>query len=313
MDRLSDMRLLVDAADLASFSAAARRHGISPAAASARILRIEAELGAKLFERTTRHSRLTDEGRRYLHYCRQALETMEEAARALQSGPDQIRGTIRISAPSDLGRNLLLRMLDGYMRAHPEIRLALTLTDSLSNLVQEDHDVAIRVGRLPDSPMVARRLAHGRRVVCASPDCLARHGEPRTAGELAELPALVLATRAGPLCEWRLGSEIVQVRRYHESSDSEVVRKWALRGHGFAYRSIWGLVDDVRNGGLSLVHPGRWSDYTPVHALYHRTVFQPARLRLLLDFLAQQFAEAAKITESVLPGATSRQSCDLIG
>ena len=301
MDRLSDMRLLVDAADLASFSAAGRRHGLSPAAVSACVLRAEAELGVKLFERTTRHSRLTEEGRHYIQYCRQALETMEEAARAVQSGVGQVRGTIRISAPSDLGRNLLLRLLDDFMRLHPDVRLALTLTDSLSNLVQEDHDVAIRVGRLPDSGMVARRLAQGRRVICASPSCLETHGEPARKAQLADLPTLVLATRSGPICDWRLGGEIVQVRRYHESSDSEVIRKWALSGHGFAYRSIWGLVDDVQAGRLRLVHPENWSDETPVNALYHKAAFQPARLRLLLDFLEQEFASRAAVTEALLP------------
>ena len=293
MDRLSDMRLLADAAELMSFSAAGRRHGISPAAASARILRIEAELGVKLFERTTRHSRLTEEGRRYIDYCRRALETMDEAHRSIQSGTSSLHGTIRISAPSDLGRNLLLKMLDGFMRLHPEVRLAITLTDSLSNLVQDDLDLAIRVGRLPDSSMVARRLAHGRRVVCASPECLARHGKPETAAQLASLPALVLTTRSGPMCDWPLGEETVQVRRYHESSDSEVIRKWAVAGHGFAYRSIWGLLDDLEAGRLELVHPDRWTAYTPVNALYHKAAFQPARLKLLLDFLAEEFERIA--------------------
>ena len=295
MDRLSDMRLLVDAADLSSFSAAGRRHGLSPAAVSACVLRAEAELKVKLFERTTRHSRLTEEGRRYIQYCRQALETMEEAARAIQSGAEQVRGTIRISAPSDLGRNLLLRMLDDFMRLHPDVRLALTLTDSLSNLVQEDHDVAIRVGHLPDSGMIARRLTQGRRVVCASPSCLETHGEPASTAQLADLPTLVLATRAGPICDWRLGDETIEVRRYHESSDSEVIRKWALSGHGFAYRSIWGLADDVRAGRLRLVHPDKWSGDAPIHALYHKAPFQPARLKRLLDFLEQEFAECRRL------------------
>ena len=291
MDRLSDMRLLVDAADLASFSAAGRRHGISPAAASACVLRAEAELGVKLFERTTRHSRLTDEGRRYIQYCRQALETMEEAARAVQSGSGPVRGTIRISAPSDLGRNLLLKMLDSFMRRYPEVRLVLSLSDSLSNLVQDDHDLAIRAGRLPDGEMIARRLALGRRVVCASPECLAIHGEPQTKAQLADLPTLVLTTRAGPQCDWRLGAETIEVRRYHETTDSEVVRKWALQGHGFAYRSDWALAEDLRAGRLRLVHPEDWFDDAPLNALYHRAAFQPARLGLLLDFLEEEFAK----------------------
>lgn len=302
MDRLSDMRLLVDAADLSSFSAAGRRHGISPAAASARVLRIESELGVKLFERTTRHIRLTDEGRRYLQYCRQALETMEEADRAIQSGGDQVRGTLRISAPSDLGRNLLLSMLDDFMRLHPDVRIVLTLTDSLSNLVQDDQDVAIRVGPLADSDMIARRLALSRRVVCASPDCVSVHGEPKTKSQLADLPALVLTTRSGPICDWRLGDETVQVRRYHESTDSEVIRKWALLGHGFAYRSVWGLVEDVQAGRLTLIKPRDWFTEAPISALYHRTIFQPVRLKLLLDFLEAEFAKSAVGVEAVLEG-----------
>jgi DNA-binding transcriptional LysR family regulator len=297
MDRLSDMRLLVDAADLASFSAAGRRHGISPAAASARILRIEAAFGVKLFERSTRHSRLTEEGQRYIQYCRQALETMEEASRAIQPGTGSVRGTIRISAPSDLGRNLLLDMLDRFMQRYPDVRLALSLTDSLSNLIQDEQDVAIRVGRLADSDMIARRLAWSRRVVCASPPCLAVHGEPQTKEQLADLPTLVLTTRAGPQCDWRLGDDIIQVRRYHETSDSEVVRKWALRGHGFAYRSVWALVDDLQADRLRLIHPDRWSDQAPLSALYHKTAFQPARLRLLLDFLEAEFVRHARLAD----------------
>jgi DNA-binding transcriptional LysR family regulator len=108
---------------------------------------------------------------------------------------------------------------------------------------------------------------------------------------LADLPTLVIATNAGPQSEWRLGDGTVLVRRYHESNDSEVVRKWAVQGHGFAYRSLWGLVEDLQAGRLCLVQPHRWFDPSPVSALYHRNQFQPARLRLLLDFLQAEFAE----------------------
>jgi DNA-binding transcriptional LysR family regulator len=147
--------------------------------------------------------------------------------------------------------------------------------------------------------MTARRLAMGRRVVFASPHCLATHGMPRTRSDLIDLPALVLTTRSGPLCDWRLGGETIRVRRYHESSDSEIVRKWALRGHGFAYRSIWSLVEDVQTGRLVLVNPDEWWDESPLHALYHKTPFQPARLRLLLDYLETEFAKNAAMVEAV--------------
>ena len=294
MDRFSDKRVLVDAADLGSFSASGRKHGLSPAAASACVLRVEAELGVKLFDRTTRRCRLTDEGRQYIQYCRRALDTMEEAAIAVQAGVAQLRGTLRISAPSDLGRNSLLEMLDVFMRRHPAIQLCLNLSDSVSDLILEDHDVAIRVGRLPDSSFSARMLSHNRRVVCASPECIAVHGVPKSAAQLVDLPTLVLSTSAGPQCDWRLGREVVRVKRYHETTDSEVVRKWALSGHGFAFRSIWSLRRDVHAGRLCLINPERWFDQSPISAIYQRSQFQPARLRLLGVFLQEQFgADAA--------------------
>jgi DNA-binding transcriptional LysR family regulator len=293
MDRFSDMRLLVDAAELGSFSAAGRKHGLSPAAASACVLRVEAELGVKLFDRTTRQCRLTDEGRQYVQYCRRALDTMEEAAIAVQAGNAQLRGKLRISAPSDLGRNSLLEMLDIFMHRHPGIQLSLSLSDSVSDLILEEQDVAIRVGRLPDSSLLASVLAQNCRVVCASPECIAAHGAPKSAAQLADLPTLVLSTSAGPQCDWRLGKEVVRVKRYHEATDSEVVRKWALSGHGFAYRSNWSLRDDIRAGRLCLINPERWFDPSPINAIYQRSQFQSARMRVLIDFLREQFATRA--------------------
>lgn len=290
MDRLADMRLLLDAAALGSFSAAGRRHGISPAAASASIQRLEAALGVRLFERTTRQLRPTEEGNLYLRYCQQALDTMDEAERAVQAGRDMVRGALRISAPSDLGRNLLLDLIDAFSRRHPEVKLALTLTDALSNLVLDDLDVAIRVGTLRDSGMVARKLADSWRIVCASPDCIARHGLPARAADLAVLPTVVLVTSNGPQDEWQLGGEPVRLAHFHESNDSEVMRKWALQGKGFAYKPIWAVMDDLRAGRLVAVNPDRWADPAPLNALYHRSAFQPARLRLFLDFLQVEFA-----------------------
>jgi DNA-binding transcriptional LysR family regulator len=290
MNRFSDMQLLIDAADLGSLSAAGRRAGLSPAAASACVQRAEKTLGARLFERTTRQLRLTDEGRIYIGSCRIAIETMQEAERAVRSGTDTVSGTLRVSAPSDLGRNLLVHILDGFMALHPDVRVVLTLSDSLSRFVPDDIDVAIRVGPLEDSDLVARHLADSWRVVCASPACIGIHGMPTQPGELAELPTLVLTTHAGPRNEWQLGMDVVRVRRYHECTDSEVIRTWAVLGRGFAYRQLWAVTADVSAGRLQLVHAPAWSAPSPIHAMYHPNAFQPPRVRRFIDLLQAEFS-----------------------
>jgi len=246
---------------------------------------VEAMLGARLFERTTRQLRLTDEGRVYIASCRIAIETMREAERAVRSGTDSVSGTLRVSAPSDLGRNLLVHILDHFMTSHPDVRVVLTLSDSLSRFVPDDIDVAIRVGRLQDSDLVARHLADSWRVVCASPECIAAHGVPSTPAELAELPALVLTTSAGPRHEWQLGDSVVRMRHYHECTDSEVIRTWAVLGRGFAYRQLWAVAADVRAGRLQLINAPAWSAPAPIHAMYHPNAHQPPRVRRFVDFL----------------------------
>jgi DNA-binding transcriptional LysR family regulator len=290
VNRFSDMQLLVDAADLRNLSAAGRRAGLSPAAASACLQRVESMLGARLFERTTRELRLTDEGRIYIASCRAAIETMREAERAVRSSTDGVSGTLRISAPSDLGRNLLVYILDSFMSMHPDVRIVLTLSDSLSRFVPDDIDVAIRVGPLENSDLVARHLADSWRVVCASPTCIATYGMPKHPEDLIELPTLVLTTNAGPRNEWRLGEVVVRVRHYHECTDSEVIRNWAVLGRGFAYRQLWAVTADVREGRLMLINAPAWSAPTPIHAMYHPNAFQPPRVRRFVDFLHAEFA-----------------------
>lgn len=290
MHRLSDMQLLVDTAEFGSLSAAGRRNGLSPAAASACLQRIETAVGARLFERTTRQLRLTEEGRIYVAYCHVALDAMGEAERAIHSGSEQVSGTLRVSAPSDLGRHMLLDILDDFMRRHPLLRVVLKLSDSLSRFVPDDIDVAVRVGPLEDSNLVARHLVDSRRVVCAAPELIARLGMPTTLDALAAMPALVLTTNAGPRDEWRVGAGTVRMRHYHECSDSEVIRTWAVRGLGVAYRQIWAVANDVAEGRLVLINASGWSAPSPIHALYHPNRFQPPRIRGFIDLLRNEMA-----------------------
>ncbi|MQA37932.1 LysR family transcriptional regulator [Rugamonas aquatica] len=299
-DRFSTIRLFLDAAQLGSFSAAGRKQGMSPAAASACIQRLEASLKVKLFERTTRQLRLTEEGQMYRHFSEQAMALMAEAEAGLHAGGDGVRGMVKISAPSDLGRNVLMPMLDEFRALHPELQYALTLSDTTANMVQDDIDLAIRYGQLADSEMVRRVLAPSRRVVCASPALIAQTGGPATPDELAQLPTLVLVTALGPMQEWRYCSNdeadekrAVRVRRTQQSNDGEVIRKWAIAGQGYAYKSILDIAGDLRSGRLATVLDEYFTESAPLNLLYHRNRYQPPRITLLIEFLLERFADLA--------------------
>lgn len=307
MDNLGDIRLFVEAARLGSLSAAGRKLGLTPATASARLARLETGLHARLFERTTRQLRLTDEGRLYLNCSEQALRSLDDAKAALQEGQNAVRGKVRISATSDFGRNLLMQWLDEFRQQYPEVRFALMLTDSLSNLVLEDIDLAIRFGTPQDSSLVARRLAPNRRVLCASPAYLARRGEPREPHDLAAHDCIVIGSAAGPVTEWRFsrGDETQQytvpLEVALESNDGAVARQWALCGYGLAVKSIWDVADDLRAGRLKIVMPDwRYPD-APLHALYHRNRFIAPRVRAVLDFLTTRFAQTADELDALVP------------
>ncbi|RKP49138.1 LysR family transcriptional regulator [Trinickia fusca] len=298
MDRLGDIRLFVEAARLGGISAAGRKLGVTPAAASARLAKLEAALATRLFERTTRQLRLTDEGRLYLRHCMQALQALDDADAALQAGRNVVSGKIRISTTSDFGRNLLMAWLDEFNALHPDVTFALSLSDSVSDLLNDDLDLAIRFGApREDCSLVARRLASNRRVLVASPDYLARHGRPTSPADLARFDCIVLVIASGPLNEWRFvrGDETEQytvpLERSRETNDGAVTRTWAIDGYGIVLKSLWDIDADLRTGRLQVVLPEwRYAPDSPLHALFHRNRYRPPRVRALLDFLIERFA-----------------------
>jgi DNA-binding transcriptional LysR family regulator len=296
MDNLGDIRLFVEAANLGGLSAAGRKLGLTPAAASARLAKLEQTLKTRLFERTTRQLRLTDEGRVYLDHCRQALQALDDAHAALQTGRNIVRGKLRISATSDLGRNLLSAWLDEFNLQYPDVSFALILSDGLSNMLQDDIDLAIRFGVLPDSSLVARRLASNRRMLCASPDYIARHGMPTEPRDLENFKCIVHGTVPGAINEWQFkrGDEVqaytVPAETARETNDGAVAREWALRGHGVIMKSIWDIGADLQAGRLVALLPEWRCAEAPLHALYHRNRYLTPRLRVLLDFLIERFA-----------------------
>ncbi|WP_206996695.1 LysR family transcriptional regulator [Trinickia mobilis] len=293
MDNLGDIRLFVEAANLGGLSAAGRKLGLSPAAASARLVKLEAALHTRLFERTTRQLRLTEEGRMYLAHCQLALQALDDAHAALQAGSTVVRGKVRISATSDFGRHVLKGWLDEFNQHYPEVTFGLVLSDSLANLLQDDLDLAVRFGVPPDSALVARRLASNRRVLCASPEYLAKHGTPGHPRDLERFPCI--GTASGFTNEWHFarGEEMaaytVPLAAARETNDGAVAREWAVAGYGIAMKSIWDIGADLRAGRLSVVMPEWRSPDAPVHAIYQRNRYMAPRVRALLDFLIERF------------------------
>lgn len=271
MKALGDLELFVATAEHGSLSAAARSRSLTPAAASAAVKRLEAELDTTLFVRSTRSLRLTGDGERFLAYCRDALRTIGDGELELRGDRAELRGTLQLSAPSDLGRNVVLDWLDRFLRQHPRLQLRLQLSDRFADVYRQRIDVALRYGPLPDSSLISLPLApDNRRVLCASPAYLRRHGTPASPDELGDHACLRLVLRDEIYDRWRVFSRTgeqrtVRVRGDRVSDDGEVVHRWALSGAGIAYKSWLDVAGDVAAGRLRIVCPEWIGEPAPLY------------------------------------------------
>jgi DNA-binding transcriptional LysR family regulator len=294
MKALSDLHLFVRVAQASSLSEAARAMDMTPAAASAAIKRLEAELGAPLFVRSTRHLRLSTEGELFLDDCRAGLDILTQARDRLTAGNDQVSGVVSFSMPSDLGRNVVLPWLHTFHARHPQVQIRLHVSDRVIDIVRNPVDLALRYGDPPDSSLVSMAVAPlNRRSLCASPAYLARHGTPRTPHELVLHNCLcyLLSDRTHDHWSFMRGAEIaeVDVRGSFQCDDGDAVRLLALRGEGIIYKSTLDVAADLRSGALVQLCPD-WQGETAALNLIcpGRRHLRPA-MRLLHTFLVEQF------------------------
>lgn len=273
MKALQDLEIFVRTADTASLSATARGLGITPAAASAALKRLEAEVGVQLFLRSTRHLRLTSEGEVFLAQCRPALSALQQASLHLASGGPGSRGQLKLAAPSDLGRNVLLPWLNEFQDANPGIDIRLHLSDRLANVYSEPIDAAFRYGHPADSNLVAMPLAPThRRVLCAAPSYLKHHGTPVSPLELQEHDCLCFMLGDDVHDRWKFertgqAATLVRVRAVNVSNDGDVVRRWALLGKGIAYKSYFDVAQDIASGHLRTICEDWQGESTPLYLL----------------------------------------------
>lgn len=296
MLRFDDLQLFVRAADLGSLSAAARVMDLSAAVASAALKRIEQHLGARLLARSTRSLRLTAEGESFLEYARAALSSLDEGRRLLTSGQDQVSGVLQLSAPSDLGRNLLLPWLDAFQREHPGLTVRLLLGDRMADLFKQPVDIALRYGEPEDSSLVALPVApDNRRVLCASPDYLARRGEPHQLEQLAQHNCLLymLGSRVHDRWAFHDGKREVSLTVSGDrfSDDADVVRRWAVAGAGIAYKSWLDVSTDVLAGRLKILLPHLQCERAPLNLLCAHRAQLSKPIKLLRDMLQARCGE----------------------
>jgi DNA-binding transcriptional LysR family regulator len=292
MDRLDEINAFVAVADARSFTQGARRLAVSSAQVSKLVARLENRLGARLLNRTTRDVSLTDTGRAYLERARQVLEdfaTLESSVRE-QAGP---RGTLRISAPVSFGATELTPALLAFAAAYPEVSLEVSATDRMVSLVEEGFDVAVRIGQLGDSSLVARKLAPVRMVTCAAPAYLERAGEPQRIEDLAEHEAVIDTNLADPtLWRFRQDGEPREVRVHGRLrfSGAPACVEAARAGFGLTRTPAFAAADDLRAGRLKALLCGYEPAVIHVHAVYPHARHLAPTVRAFVDFLARRYA-----------------------
>lgn len=300
MIRLDDLGLFVRTAALGSFSNAAREADLLPGQASAAVARLEAELGVRLFARSTRSLRLTPEGQSYLPYAREVLAALREGRERLIEDAGSLQGSLRIAAPSDLGRNVLLPWLSDFRRQHPCLDLHLHFSDQVADIFRDPVDVAIRLGTMSDASFVALPLVPGnRRVLVASPSYLERRGAPASLEDLAGHDCLSWMLRGNAYDKWSFpvgdDGQVVQVKPVLVCDDADVVRRLAIEGHGIAYKSWLDVRDDIASGRLTQLLAGQPGEPAPLHFICpHRQQFSPA-IRRLHAVLRERFDEIVAI------------------
>jgi len=273
-----------------SFTAAAQRLKLSKSAVSAHVRRLEERLGIQLLHRTTRRVATTEAGRTYHQYCVRILadaEAAEQAASALHLEP---RGTLRISAPDTFGWMHVAPAIPAFRDRFPDIAIDLRLEERHVNLVDERLDLAIRIGTLPDSPLIVRKLAQSWLVLCAAPDYLKRFGVPVSVHDLSTHTCLCFP----PL--WRDGHWHLVAKQREErvpiagtivTNSAEVLRATALGGVGIAMLPTWAVAEEFRSGALSRVLPGWAPPPSVIHAVYLVNRRMSAKVRAFIDHLAR--------------------------
>jgi DNA-binding transcriptional LysR family regulator len=284
---ISDLDIFARVARTGNMSAAGREMGLSPAVVSKRVSQLEDRLGARLFQRTTRHLTLTETGAGYFKRVVDILSLCEEAEDFVSRRNTKPRGLLKVTVPTAFSRLHIAPFVDDFLARYPEIELDVHIGDAFVDIIREGFDLAIRIGELEDSCLVARRIASDTRVICAAPAYLEKHGRPESLADLDSHNCLAV----GNIDAWRLagpdGDTQVNPHGNVRSDSGEFIRELVMAGVGLSLLSTWDIGPALRCGSLRVVLPKyRGASNAAVHAVYPSREFMPAKVNVLIEFLA---------------------------
>lgn len=315
MDLLSAISAFVYSVDTGSLASASRRLGVSPAAVSRSVAALEERLGTQLIHRTTRRLRLTEAGTTYLATCRRVLEELDAAERGVAASHSEISGLLTVTAPAVFGRRGVRPVIDAFLDTYPGVSTRLLLLERFVNLVDEGVDLAIRVGHLPDSNLIAIKLGEFRRIVCAAPSYLAKNGIPTVPADLTN-HACISSNDAHGHVTWRFsvpGSrreriQTVTVRPRLTINEARPAADSIMEGRGFARLISYQVVPELKDGSLQIVLADYEPPPLPVHLLFPRYRGDTAKLRAFIDFAVPRLKATLEEATAIVAASSVTRS-----
>jgi DNA-binding transcriptional LysR family regulator len=294
MDKFEDIQAFVTVVDTGSFTAAADRLGSAKSAISRRVSALEERLGVQLLHRTTRVLNLTETGRSFYDHGTRILADLEEAEAAVQQEHGELRGTLRFALPLSFGVRHMCGPIATFSKQHPKVRFDLDLNDRRVDLIEDNFDVALRIGRLTDSSLIARRLFDVRAVVCGSPHYLNTHGAPETPADLDDHQCLVYSNLDDP-DKWKYedrdgNRSTVKVNSIMSASSGDFLCNAAAHGMGLVIQPTFIASAAIRSGNLIPVLTDYAWPISPAYAVYPPTRHLSYRVRAFIDFLVDRFS-----------------------
>ncbi|WNZ53677.1 LysR family transcriptional regulator (plasmid) [Microbulbifer sp. MKSA007] len=299
MDKLETMQVFVEVAERESFVEASKKLGLSAPAVTRSVARLEQSLGTRLFNRTTRHVRLTDAGRHYLCDVKGILESVEHAEAAVTGSFAKPIGELSITAPVLFGQKYIVPLITQYLDLYPEVSVNAVFYDRIVNMVEDNLDVAIRIGNLQDSSLYATRVGSIRRVICAAPEYFAEYGVPQTPSDLAD-HKIIQPTAVETSNQWKFSgekSEVVKIKPHLRCNQNCAAIQAATGGAGITRLLSYQVAKDVANGALQLALEEYEPDPLPVHIVYMEGRRASAKVRSFVDFAAKRLRDNPFIGE----------------
>ncbi|WP_435236299.1 LysR family transcriptional regulator [Psychromonas sp. PT13] len=289
---IEHLKLFVRLAATHNISQAGQELNLSPAVASAHINKLEEGLGIRLVHRTTRKVSLTEEGLVFLPHAQEVLASVEAACASVGSGEVSPKGTLRVTASSSFGRMHLVPALKGFLDKYPDLSVDLRLSDTIVDLVEGGFDIAIRNAELKDSSLIARKLAPDDRIICASPDYLAKYGEPMTPKELYQHQCINIIGMDGWTFNSHNGAITIKTQSRMRIDHGETVRDACVNGIGIALSATWSVYEHLRKGELvQILKNYPLASDTAIWAVYPSSRLLAPKVRVFIDYLAECYAE----------------------